>query len=54
MCWGRNIEGQANPPEGETFATISSGAFHTCGLREDGAVILLGLEQKWSGKPAAE
>ena len=41
-CWGfngdedANVVGQATPPSGE-FASVSTGYFHTCGVRPDGA-----------------
>ena len=31
-CWGNNFYGQADPPPG-TFASVTAGALHTCGLR---------------------
>lgn len=36
-CWGRNREGQADPPEG-TFEAVDAGKFHTCGVRPDGSM----------------
>ena len=36
VCWGLDSHGMTSPPEGETFAAISSGDRHTCGLRLDG------------------
>ena len=35
-------DGQATPPEGAAFTAISSGAQHTCGLREDGSAACWG------------
>ena len=35
-AWGRNENGESEPPIGETFVAISSGSGHTCALREDG------------------
>ena len=45
VCWGRNSDGQASPPEGETFTTISSGDSHACGLREDGSPVCWGSNE---------
>ena len=48
ICWGSNddhwngIASQASAPEGERFASISSGGSHTCALREDGTPICWG------------
>ena len=42
VCWGANWAGQAEPPEGERFVTISGGSGHTCGLREDGTPVCWG------------
>ena len=33
---------QSSPPEDESFTSISSGVWHTCGLREDGIAICWG------------
>ena len=32
-CWGRNFEGQAQPPLQIQFLQLSSGSMHTCGIR---------------------
>ncbi len=37
-CWGRNSDGEATPPAGETFSQIAVGTYSTCGLRGDGSV----------------
>ena len=56
VCWGAALGdkytsygyttvvgwGQSEPPEGERFSSISSGASHTCGLRLDGTVLCWG------------
>ncbi len=34
VCWGSNIEGQANAP-GVVMKAIDAGAFHTCGIHGD-------------------
>ena len=45
VCWGDNSDGQASPPEGETFTAISSGYSHACGLREDGSPVCWGSNE---------
>ena len=59
VCWGagttRNTDylserygeihlGQADPPPDERFVTLSSGGYHTCGLRDDGTAVCWGAE----------
>lgn len=34
-CWGRNLEGQSEPPQGIAFREITGGRFFTCGLSFD-------------------
>lgn len=43
LCWGENIVGQAQPPLGARYVSISAGFMHACGLREDGGVECWGL-----------
>ena len=42
VCWGHNGYGQASPPTGETFTSITLGRSHTCGLRSDGVAVCWG------------
>ena len=42
VCWGFDYYGQASPPKGETFVSISSGGYHTCALRADGTAACWG------------
>ena len=51
VCWGLNESGRASPPEGETFASISSGGAHTCGLREDGVAVCWGFDAFGQASP---
>ena len=45
-CWGwgsRTDYGQTRSPEGETFTSVSAGAYHTCGVKKaNGSVICWG------------
>ena len=43
--------GEASPPERETFTDISSGHYHTCGLREDGSVACWGDNDYGAASP---
>ena len=43
--------GQTSPPEGEVFASISSGGTHTCGLREVGTVTCWGNDGDGQSSP---
>ena len=40
-CWGSNLYGESTPSTG-IFVDVSAGAFHTCGLRQDGIVACWG------------
>ena len=46
-CWGRNLYGEANPPEGR-FAALKVGEFHSCALEFDQTVICWGRD--WHGQ----
>ena len=37
-CFGENLSGQTDVPEGTAFETIAAGFDHTCGLDEDGMI----------------
>ena len=43
LCWGRNSEGQAEPPDG-SFQAVTAGEEHSCGLRSDGTVTCWGSD----------
>lgn len=45
VCWGNNSDGQATPPTNETFVTLVSGDYHTCGLRADHTALCWGRNQ---------
>ena len=51
--WRRNEYGQASPPEGERFATISSGWAHACALRHDGTPACWGNNDYGQASPPA-
>ncbi len=34
VCWGRNTEGQVSPVPPGTYTQVSTGTFHSCGMRE--------------------
>lgn len=41
-CWGRNSYGEAEPPAGARFTTLSAGGRLSCGVRADGALACWG------------
>ena len=41
-CWGFNANGQATPPAGDTFTSLSAGNFHNCALTSAGGVACWG------------
>ena len=43
-CWGNDRIGQATPPGG-SFASISAGPLHTCGVKTDGSVECWGYDR---------
>jgi alpha-tubulin suppressor-like RCC1 family protein len=40
-CWGDDTYGQTTPPA-DTFKSVSTGGFHTCGVRSDGTIVCWG------------
>ena len=48
QCWGWDKYGRATPPSG-AFASVSAGAFHTCGVRTDGTGECWGLHEDEDG-----
>ena len=45
VCWGNNSDGQATPPNNESFVSLVSGDYHTCGLRADHSALCWGRNQ---------
>ncbi len=41
-CWGNDEYGEATPPAGVSFASVSAGAEHTCGVTTSGAAVCWG------------
>ena len=41
VCWGNNVFGQADPPDG-IYTAVTAGEFQSCGLRTDGSVTCWG------------
>ena len=52
ICWGHNLDGQAQPPDGQ-FEAVDSGVDHTCGLRTDGTIICWGSNVFGQSQPPA-
>ena len=50
-CWGLNSNGQASPPNGETFTSISAGGSHTCGINQAGNVLCWGWDKFGQATP---
>ena len=46
-CWGRDDDGQADPPSGK-FTAVSAGWAHSCGIRENRTVECWGND--WAGQ----
>ena len=44
LCWGRNDDGQATPPDGR-FISVSVGREHSCGVTVDGAILCWGEDR---------
>ena len=53
VCWGRDDNGQASPPAGETFTAITNGVTHGCGLRANGSVACWGNDDYGQATPPA-
>ena len=51
-CWGYDESGQATPPAG-SFASVSAGSSHTCGVRSDGSVACWGYNEDGESTPPA-
>ncbi len=49
-CWGQNGDGESTPPSG-TFARVSVGGTHSCGLALDGTVTCWGSNALGESKP---
>lgn len=40
IAWGRNDDGQCNPPSpNEGFVAVQGGGFHSLALKDDGSVV---------------
>ena len=50
VCWGWNRHGQAAPPPGEKFESITSGT-GSCGLRKDGSAVCWGADSAGQSTP---
>ena len=64
-CWGSNDERGAQPPRGGrrgltgqadapggVYSAVAAGGEHSCAVRADGAVIVLGRQLFWAGRGA--
>ena len=51
VCWGNNVFGQADPPDG-SYTAVTAGEFHSCGLRTDGSVTCWGRTQSYIMPPS--
>jgi uncharacterized repeat protein (TIGR01451 family) len=51
-CWGENSYLQSSPPGG-TFIQVSSGWYHTCGLKTDGTLACWGSNSDGQSTPPA-
>jgi alpha-tubulin suppressor-like RCC1 family protein len=49
-CWGKNNEGQSTAAAG-TFASVSAGKTHTCGVRTDGKIVCWGEDSAGQATP---
>lgn len=50
VCWGRNHEAQARPPQG-SFEQVSAGGSHSCGLATDRTVVCWGEDGLGQASP---
>ena len=53
LCWGGDYSGQATPPAGESFASISAGGGHTCGVTTSGDTLCWGNDEDGRATPPA-
>ena len=49
-CWGDNEHGESTPPTG-AFTSVNAGDYHTCGVRDTGAVACWGFNEDGRSTP---
>ena len=49
LCWGLKVNGQSLPPS-DTFAKISAGLYHACGLLDEGNAERVGTAVCWGSE----
>ena len=54
VCWGANDFGQASPPRGVQFNSISAGTRHTCGVTVQGPVRCWGANDAGQSTPPSD
>ncbi len=52
-CWGANEFGQASPPSGVRFSSVSAGSRHTCGITAQGHARCWGADDVGQSTPPA-
>ncbi len=52
-CWGANEFGQASPPSGLRFSSVTAGGRHTCGITADGQARCWGADDAGQSTPPA-